>query len=113
MQISWRQAFWLSIPALVIVWAVLLPFCGKAFTIDDTFYLREAQQALHTPLTPTATLLSWDGAGITDEYVPLSAPAPVGPGIAYVMLPAAAGGMDERLVHITQLVLFSVTILAT
>src|SRR2546423_15512592 len=100
MQNSWQQALRLAVPALVIVWLVLLPFLGMAFTIDDTFYLREAQQALLTPLHPTSVLITWDGTRtLRDEEVPLSTYTSVGPGPALVMLPAALAGMKERDVH--------------
>src|SRR3954454_21705644 len=79
-QHSWRQALVLSLPALVLVCAILLPFLGSGFTIDDTFYLREAQQALHTPLRPSAAPIVWDGGPrLSDLELPMSAYTPVGP----------------------------------
>src|SRR5579872_6938280 len=49
-----------AIPGILLAVTCLLPFWNKAFTIDDSYFLIEARQALRTPLTPTATGICWD-----------------------------------------------------
>jgi hypothetical protein len=51
---SWRLSLAAAALGMLVTALVLLPFLGKAFTIDDTFFMREAQQALRDPLHPTA-----------------------------------------------------------
>ena len=41
-------------PAILLAVAVLVPFRDKAFTIDDTVFLSEAEHALSDPWHPTA-----------------------------------------------------------
>ena len=67
-------ALLLSLPALCLAAAALLPFRHKAFTIDDTLFLLQAQHLLVDPLHPTAFTAVW-----TDAPRRLSAIMPSGP----------------------------------
>ncbi|QDT49900.1 Dolichyl-phosphate-mannose-protein mannosyltransferase [Symmachiella dynata] len=49
----------LGLAALLFV--LLLPFAGKAFHIDDTFYVRVGADFLRDPLHPYNSTLNWDG----------------------------------------------------
>jgi hypothetical protein len=44
---------------LLVVVLALAPFLGKAFTIDDTLFLRVAEHALEQPLSPMAFTYTW------------------------------------------------------
>ena len=63
-----------SWPAFVLAAVVLLPFLGKAYTIDDPIYLREAQHLLTDPLHPMAFEMVWS----TDHRLRASAFLPGG-----------------------------------
>ena len=63
-----------ALPALLLAAAVLLPFLNKAFTMDDTVFMREAMHALADPLHPTAFEMVW-----TYDSQRLSTIIPTGP----------------------------------
>jgi hypothetical protein len=46
-------------PAMIVAMLVLVPFLGKAFTIDDTLFLYLARHALTDPLHPAAFDMYW------------------------------------------------------
>src|SRR5690242_15802229 len=48
-----------AFPALLLSAVCLLPYLSKAFTIDDPFFLLQAQQIRRTPLNPTAMEICW------------------------------------------------------
>lgn len=98
----------LAAPALILSIALLAPFLHKAFTIDDTLFLRQAGHALIDPLHPTAFEIVW-----SDVPERLSAIMPSGPIMAYLLLPALACGGVEWLAHLTQLAILCVGIVAT
>jgi 4-amino-4-deoxy-L-arabinose transferase-like glycosyltransferase len=97
-------------PALVLAATVLLPFLGKAFTIDDTLFLKQAEHLLSDPLHPTAFEIVW-----SEVAAPLrmSAIMPSGPTMAYLLVPCVRLGGTEWVAHLTQLLLFGLAILAT
>lgn len=102
---SVARAAW---PALALAVAALLPFLGKAHTIDDVIFLSMAEHALHDPLHPTAFDLVADGSRIR-----LSSKLVTGPVMAWLLAPAAALGGAEWAAHLLQLVLLIAAILAT
>ncbi len=71
-----RSTLRLAAPAVLLAAAVLLPFLGKAFTIDDTIFLREAEHAAVEPLHPTA----FESCGATSRSEPRPPAAPSWPG---------------------------------
>ena len=97
-------------PALVLAALVLLPFLGKAFTIDDTLFLKQAEHLLTDPLHPTAFEMVW-----SELAAPLrmSSIMPSGPVMAYLLVPCVRLGGAEWLAHLEQLVFFCLAILAT
>jgi hypothetical protein len=105
-----RAALRCAAPALVLAAAVLLPFLGKAFTIDDTMFLRQAEHLLSDPLHPTAFEMVWSSAAAP---VRNSAIMPSGPAMAYLLVPCVRLGGTEWVAHLTQLLLFGLAILAT
>jgi 4-amino-4-deoxy-L-arabinose transferase-like glycosyltransferase len=105
-----RSALRCAAPALVLVVAVLVPFFGKAFTIDDTLFLKQAEHVLSDPLHPTAFEAVW-----SELAAPLrmSAIMPSGPVMAYLLVPCVLAGGAEWIAHLAQLLLFGVGIVAT
>ena len=74
-----NHIFRASLPAFLLAAIILIPFLDKAFTIDDTVFLLEAQHALTDPLHPTAFELTWER---TSERV--SRLVPTGPVMAWL-----------------------------
>jgi 4-amino-4-deoxy-L-arabinose transferase-like glycosyltransferase len=73
-----------------------LPFLDKAFTIDDTVFLRLAEQILSEPLDPYGFEINWDG--ITRSALANFASPPLW---GYLLAPAVAvGGGSELAVHL-------------
>jgi hypothetical protein len=89
---------------------VLIPFLDKAFTIDDTMFLRQAEQLLNDPLHPTAFEMVWSES---TEPRRMSAIMSSGPGMAYLLVPSVACGGGEWIAHLEQLLLLVVAITAT
>jgi hypothetical protein len=98
----------LAAPALLLSLLVLVPFLGKPFTIDDTVFMREAQQALRDPLHPTAFSMTWR---VEPERV--SQHVPTGPVMAWLLVPAALAGGAEWPAHVVQLILLWAAVIAT
>ena len=88
---------------------VLLPFLGKAYTMDDPVFLREAQQLLRDPLHPSAIEIVWHN----EHRLRASAFLPGGPAIAYLLLPLALADWTEWAGHLLMLVYFGATIAGT
>jgi len=104
------SARWTTLPAFVVALAVLLPFHDKAFTIDDTLFLRQAQHALTDPLHPTAFEMVWSEI---PQPTRMSAIMPSGPLMAYLLVPCVLAGGEEWVGHLVQLLLFGLGIGAT
>jgi hypothetical protein len=96
-------------PALALAAVVLLPFLGKAYTIDDPIFLREAQNVLTDPLHPAAFSMVWT----TERRLRASEFLPGGPVAAYVLVPAALAGWREWAGHLLTLVYLAIAIIAT
>ena len=108
MNSHWSRVLRASFPALLLAAAVLLPFLDKAFTMDDTVFMREAVHALSDPLHPTAFDMVW-----THKLERLSTIVPTGPFMAWLLLPAAALGGAEWAAHAMQLMMLAVACVAT
>ncbi|ANM30778.1 hypothetical protein ABI59_16130 [Acidobacteria bacterium Mor1] len=98
----------LAAPGLLLALAVLVPFLQKPFTIDDTLFLRMAEQALVEPLHPTAFDYLWD---VYPQRV--STIMPSGPVGAWLLTPAVMLGGAEWAGHGVTLLLLLIGILAT
>ena len=68
-----------GLPAAAVALAVLLPFLGKAFTIDDVTFLLQAKHILRDPLHPTAMDMVFHGVRLR-----LSHELVTGPVMAYL-----------------------------
>ncbi len=95
-------------PGVLLAALVLLPFLGKAFTIDDPLFLMQAQQLLRDPLHPTAFEVVWG-----DVPQRLSSIMPSGPSMAYLLAPAVRLDAQEWGVHLIQLIVLVGGVLAT
>src|SRR5258705_2565481 len=95
-------------PALAIIALGLAPFRDKAFTIDDTLFLRVAEHALVEPLAPMAFPYTW--ADRTERMSELLANGPLG---GYLLVPTLLAGGAEWVAHVTWWVLCAVAVLAT
>ena len=97
-----------SLPAILLATVLLVPFLGKAFTIDDTVFLFEARHAFGDPLHPTAFELPWN-----KKPERVSAIVPTGPVMAWLLVPAVLSPNPEILAHLLQLGMVWMAILAT
>jgi hypothetical protein len=88
---------------LVFAW-----FRDKAYTIDDTLFLRQAEQLTRDPLHPTAFDLSW-----LDAPARMSSIMPSGPVMAYLLLPSVLGGAREPWAHLVVCAMMLLAIFCT
>jgi hypothetical protein len=95
---------------MLIAVAALAPFYDKAFTIDDTLFLRQAEHVLNDPLHPTAFEMVWSEFPWPTR---MSAIMPSGPVMAYLLVPCVLAGGREWIGHLTQLLLFALGIGST
>lgn len=102
-----RRAVLVALPSLSIALLLFLCIFDKAFTTDDYFYLREAEQAIKTPLNPLSVVLTWD----RDLHLNASEYAPTGPGIAYLLVPTVLTHGSEFVAHLTQILVLCLAIL--
>src|SRR5512139_407658 len=82
-------------PAILIAAIVLAPFLGKAFTIDDTFFLHGALQAAADFLHPTAFDIVWGDA-------PERAGPSFGPLMSWLLVPAVQSERPELVAHLVE-----------
>jgi 4-amino-4-deoxy-L-arabinose transferase-like glycosyltransferase len=95
-------------PSLLVVVLALAPFLGKAFTIDDTLFLRVAEHALEQPLSPMAFTYTW--AETPERMSELLANGPLG---GYLLVPTVLAGGAEWVAHVTWWILLATAVLAT
>lgn len=95
-------------PAILLAAILLAPFAHKAFTIDDTVFLLEAEHVREDPLHPTAFDIVWYE---TPER--LSKMMASGPVMPYLLWPAVALGGAEWAAHTMEFVMLAVAVLAT
>jgi len=106
--VTWRAAAVLGAPAVVITFAVLLPFLWKAFSIDDVTFLLQAQHLLKDPLHPTAFDMVFHGIPIR-----LSSRMVSGPVMAWLLVPSVLLGGAEWIAHLIQATFLAVGAVAT
>jgi hypothetical protein len=97
-------------PGILVAALCLLPFLGKAFTIDDPYFLAEAEQALRTPRTPAAVPICWDNIGFAR---PLRDVGSVSVVMGYVLMPVVLLQGKEWVGHSIDLLLLSIAVIAT
>lgn len=95
---TWVNDIRLALPAFAVVVAVFVVFHDKAYTIDDPFFLLQAEQVLKDPLDPSGFEIVWGPKlGRASEV------SPTGPGMAYILAPTVAFGAHEWIGHLTVL----------
>jgi hypothetical protein len=95
---TWTNSARLALPAFAVVIAVFAVFHDKAYTIDDPFFLLQAEQVLKSPLDPSGFEIVWGPKlGRASEV------SPTGPGMAYILTPTVALGAHEWVAHATVL----------
>jgi hypothetical protein len=105
-----RRVLSCAAPGVLLAALVLLPFGGKAFTIDDTLFLEQATHVLSDPLHPTAFETVWSEAPVAKR---VSQIMPSGPVAAWLLVPTALAGGGEWVAHLTVLAAFALAIVAT
>jgi 4-amino-4-deoxy-L-arabinose transferase-like glycosyltransferase len=106
--ISARRIALCAWPGVVLACAVLVPYLAKAFTVDDTLFLRQAQHALSDPLHPAAFDIVW-----FESHERLSRIMPSGPVVPWLLVPTVVLGGSEIVGHLTTLLLYALGIAAT
>lgn len=102
-----RRALRASLPAILLAGAILVPLAGKAFTIDDPPFLRQAEKALDDPLHPATAVMVWSEV---PRPLRLSQVMPVGPVMAWLLVPTILAGGSEIVAHLTQFALFALSL---
>jgi hypothetical protein len=105
-----RQVLWWSLPALLLSAGCLGPYLNKGFTIDDPFFLLQAQYIRVSPLHPTMVDLCW---GYDNMCGPVAGDAANNLLMSYFLVPVVASGSHEWLAHLMQLVVLWAGIVAT
>ena len=105
-----RSAWKSASPALIVAALLLLPFARKAFTIDDTLFLKQAGQVLKDPLHPTAFQAVWSEAPVP---LRMSAIMPSGPVMAYLLVPSILLDGAEWAAHLAVLATMLLALVAT
>jgi hypothetical protein len=100
----WRR----SLPGLLLATVLLLPFLGRAHTLDDVTFLSQAKHVLVDPLHPTAFEMVADG-----QRIRLSSKLVTGPLMAWLLAPCVRFGGSEYAAHLLQWLLVLVTIVCT
>jgi hypothetical protein len=96
-------------PAMLLASALLLPFIGKPFTIDDPLFLHAAEHVFVDPLHPADFEQVWnsgDRQRLSEYWLGGMIPA-------YVLAPVAALGSREWVAHLYQLLLLCVFLMAS
>jgi hypothetical protein len=102
---SVARAAW---PGLALAALLLVPFLGKAHTIDDATFLLQGRHVLADPLHPTAFDMVLQG-----ERTRLSASMVTGPVMAYLLVPSVMLGGAEWAAHLVQMALMLMAVAAT
>jgi 4-amino-4-deoxy-L-arabinose transferase-like glycosyltransferase len=100
------HSYLLLVSATVIC---LLPFSGRAFHIDDTLFIRAAQQIAKHPLDPYGFQINWDGVLTSMSEVTQNPPL----SSYYAALVASLFGWSERALHCGFLVVAIALVLGT
>lgn len=95
-------------PGLLLASALLLPFLGKAHTIDDVTFLLQSKHVLHDPWHPTAFEVVADG-----HRMRLSSRLVTGPLMAWLLVPCASLGGVEWAAHLLQWLFVLVAVTCT
>lgn len=86
-----------AVPLLAILTFLLfIPFCGKAFHVDDTLFLKAAHQIISHPLDPYGFIVNWRLTEMPMADVMKNPPL----ASYYIALIASLLGWSEEILHI-------------
>ena len=105
-----KKLLWRSLPGIVLCTACLLPYLNKAFTIDDPFFLNQAEFILKSPMHPTLMPMCWSFDSLCG---PVAGIAPNNLLMSYYLLPVVLTGSHEWAAHVMQLLTLWSAIIAT
>jgi 4-amino-4-deoxy-L-arabinose transferase-like glycosyltransferase len=105
---SWPAAAPYVILALATI-LCLLPFSGRAFHVDDTLFLRTAQNIVKHPLDPYGFQITWDWAPQQMSEITQNPPL----ASYYAALVGILLGWSERALHLAFLLITVLLILGT
>ncbi len=109
-QRPWRRVLLCSLPALLLSGACLLPYLSKAFTIDDPFFLEQAEYIRNSPLHPTRMEVCWANDKLCSPMAGMAANSLL---MSYFLVPVVATGGHEWLAHLLQLLTLWIGVMAT
>jgi hypothetical protein len=98
-----------ALPAMLLAAACLLPYLNKAFIVDDPHFLTMAGQIIKHPTHPMDFTICWN---LSPNCAKAYALTPGNALMGYVLVPTVLTGTHEWTVHLTQLVLAWIAILA-
>ena len=96
-----------ALPAILLAGVLLAVFHDKPYTIDDSFFLRQARQVIREPANPSGFEWFWD-----HRWDRVSRLSPSGAGMAYLLVPATLLGAPEWAAHLTLMLLLALAALA-
>jgi hypothetical protein len=105
-----RRVLFSSLPGIVLSGACLLPYMNKAFTIDDPFFLQQADYIRVSPLHPARVDVCWAHDNMCG---PVAGIVPNNPLMSYLLVPVVATGGHEWEAHLIQLLMLWIGIAAT
>ena len=94
-------------PSIALAAALLAGSWDKAFTVDDPFFLEQAEQVLVDPLHPYDFEFAVRGERFAAPRVAVS-----GPGMAYLLVPAVWAGAREGWAHLSVFALLAIAAVA-
>lgn len=107
--LNWSIIFSAAWPAVVFACVMLLPYLGKAFIVDDAWFMLQAQHVLHHPLQPTNFDICWFGNEQCGKSWTMASGQALG---AYLMVPAILAGGAEWVAHLIVLLFAALAIVS-
>ncbi len=95
------------LPAILIICCLFVFFADKAFTIDDSLFLSQAQQIVLEPLQPHNFKIVWD-----QKFASAASIITSGAGMSYLLTPTILANGREWVGHLTVLLCLAATVLA-
>lgn len=92
-----------ALPGILLAIACLIPYLNKAYTIDDPWFVLEAEQILKTPLQPLSFDVCWMGNETCTRAAILGAGSRQAL-MGYVLVPVVLLGGQEWIAHLMQMV---------
>ena len=107
--LNWRTALQAAWPAALLACLMLVPFLHKAFTVDDGWFMAQAEHVTRHPLQPTNFDICWFAIEQCGKSWSMS------PGqslVAYLLMPSVLAGGAEWVAHLMELLCATVAIVS-